>query len=427
MAEDASPARVSLSSDSSDHPRPPHITYGELLKQFKADVYGKEVQSAATYSYMWMADQMGHVCVGILVNLITTFGARYVWRLFGWQNYAEAGGFFAAIAIVTAWEISTYFSSERSTTGLFPLGHKLLRDNAIIATLYMSLGVIIGFGFHIGIPWADIIFLVICTVVAIWLAPKWLRQKIIWQKAALPYLSRLADIEPTMGKDAAKTLQALVDEGAPPAAKPCQIVIGGPVGSGRTQLAAGIGTEFAFKKVKTRYVNIQSLLEFASVAQPPEFPDDPGPVNVNYWPWSEAQVIIIDDIGPLIGPQRGQQGAILEYFRGILNQELKPIADVLAKCHTVWVIGDLGPPGSALLAGDVLDEFARAVSDYSRGERKPLVIELKSISAAGAAKGETPRPEADSRYVSTSRSDTNGGVMMGIESVMRSKADISRS
>jgi hypothetical protein len=106
---------------SNDHPCAPDITYGELLTQFKADVYGKEVQSAATYSYMWMADQMGHVCVGILVNLITTFGAGYLGRLFGWQNHAAAIGLFAAIAIVAAWEASTYISSERSTTGLFPL------------------------------------------------------------------------------------------------------------------------------------------------------------------------------------------------------------------------------------------------------------------------------------------------------------------
>jgi len=170
MAEDASSARTSLFSDSSDHPRSPQITYGELLKQFKADVYGKEVQSAATYSYMWMADQMGHVCVGILVNLITTFGARYLWQLLGWQHYAEAAGLFTAIAIVASWEASTYFSSERGTTGLFPLGRKLLRDNAIIATLYMLLGAVIGFGFHLGIPSGDIAFLVICTVVAIWLS-----------------------------------------------------------------------------------------------------------------------------------------------------------------------------------------------------------------------------------------------------------------
>ena len=67
-----------------------------------------------------------YVLLSILVNLLTTFSVRYVWQFFGWHNYAEVGGLFAAVAIVAAWEISTYFSSERGTTGLFPLGRKLL-------------------------------------------------------------------------------------------------------------------------------------------------------------------------------------------------------------------------------------------------------------------------------------------------------------
>src|SRR6266568_6128877 len=115
MANDASTARLSLLLRSNDHPRSPQISYGELFKQFKADVYGKEVQSAATYSYMWMADQMGHVCVGILVNQITTFGGRHLWQFFGWHSFAEIAGLIAAIAIVAAWEASTFFSSEQRT------------------------------------------------------------------------------------------------------------------------------------------------------------------------------------------------------------------------------------------------------------------------------------------------------------------------
>jgi hypothetical protein len=410
MAEEASPARMSPPVNFARLPQSPQITYGELLKQFKADVYGKEVQSAATYSYMWMADQMGHVCVGILVNQLTTVGARHLWRYFGWHSLAEVAGLIVAIAIVAAWEASTFFSSEHSATGLFPLGRKLLRDNAVIATLYMALGAVVGFGFHIGLPWSDVAAIIAGTVVAIWLAPSWLRQKIIWQKAALPYLSRLADMEPTMGEDAAKKLQALLDAGAPPKVQATQVIIGGPVGSGRTQLAAGIGTEFAFRKVKTRYISIQSLLEFASAAQPPDFPDDSGPVNVNYWPWSESQVIIIDDVGPLIAPQRDQQQDVLDHFRGILNDELKSIAPILARCHTVWVIGDLSPPGSRLLVGDVLDRFAIAVSDYTKGEQKPLVIELRDKPQSGVATSGTAQPQAAVRYVDTARSDADNAM-----------------
>jgi hypothetical protein len=407
MANDSLTARLALLTRSIDHPQSPQISYGELFKQFKADVYGKEVQSAATYSYMWMADQMGHVCVGILVNQLTTVGARHLWRYFGWHSLAEVAGLIVAIAIVAAWEASTFFSSEQSATGLFPLGRKLLRDNAVIATLYMALGAVVGFGFHIGLPWSDVAAIIAGTVVAIWLAPSWLRQKIIWQKAALPYLSRLADMEPTMGEDAAKQLQALLDAGAPPNVQPTQVIIGGPVGSGRTQLATGIGTEFAFRKVKTRYISIQSLLEFAAAAQPPDFPDDSGPVNVNYWPWSQSQVIIIDDVGPLIAPQRDQHQDVLDHFRGILNDELSSIAPVLARCHTVWVIGDLCPPGSTLLVGDVLDQFAVAVSDYTKGEQKPLVIELRDKPRLRLAGSDAAQPEAAVRYVSTARSDAD--------------------
>jgi hypothetical protein len=87
------------------------------------------------------------------------------------------------------------------------------------------------------------------------------------------------------------------------------------------------------------------------------------------------------------------------------------------------------------LAGEVLDEFAKAISDYIRGERKPLVIELKSIAAAGAAGAagaaaaaggvasataaagdRPPQPGADARYVSTSRSNGNGAVTSRISS-----------
>jgi len=46
----------------------PSITVWDLLDQFGKDVYGKEVQTTSPYSYTWIADQVGHVCLGILIN-----------------------------------------------------------------------------------------------------------------------------------------------------------------------------------------------------------------------------------------------------------------------------------------------------------------------------------------------------------------------
>jgi len=40
-------------------PSAPQLTLKNLRDQFWADVYGKEVQTTATYSYTWVADQFG--------------------------------------------------------------------------------------------------------------------------------------------------------------------------------------------------------------------------------------------------------------------------------------------------------------------------------------------------------------------------------
>jgi hypothetical protein len=453
-------------------PSAPNLTTKNLWQQFWTDAYGKEVQTAATYSYTWLADQFGHICIGIVVGFITTavpgLTIRAVRGLFPgaslpvilgtalasgwmiivlweWNAYrssvknatgtfpldtkllrdnaviatvymglgatlfgalalgvymglvatlgvafgALAWGWGFAVGGAALWEWSAYRSAVKNAKGSFPLDTKLLCDNARIATVYMALGAVLGFAFHRrAIP----ALLISCGVVvaAILLAPRWLRQKITWQKAALPYLFRLADAAPTIGAEDAKTLQSLIDGGAPPAKHvlPCQVVIGGPIGSGRTSMAAGIGTEFAFKNNKVRYLSLDTLLEFAASAS-----DDPGPTTIMYWPWSEAQVVIIDGVGPLIAAQEPQQKANLARFTQLLHHDLKPIARVLAQCHTVWVIGDLCPPNESGTLGATLDDFAKAIATYCSCQRDTLVIELGEPVKRSALKGE-PRAAA---------------------------------
>jgi hypothetical protein len=187
-------------------------------------------------------------------------------------------------------------------------------------------------------------------------------------------LFRLADVQRTIEIDEAHQLQNLINKGP----RPYQVVIGGPIDSGRTSFAAGIGTELAFQKAKVRYLTFNSLLEFA--AHQPEFGDDAGPRNVNYWRWSKAQVVIIDDLGPLIAAQ--DQQANLDKFQQLLESKLANVAPVLAKCFTVWVIGDLRPKGHTTITGETLDQFARAIARFcqpgsdSSGGKEFFVIEL---------------------------------------------------
>ena len=356
----------------------PRITVWDLLDQFGKDVYGKEVQTTSPYSYTWIADQVGHVCLGIMINFGLTLAGYYALRFFGGDPSWDAlGGLVAGSTIVSLYELRTYRSSVKDATGLFPLDRKSLRDNAIIAAVYLILGVGVGFAFHQTAVVAVVLFLAL-LLVAILCAPRWLRQKIIWQKAGLPYLFRLADAQLSMTEKVAKQIQNLIDQGAPPRpnSPPRQVIVGGPIGSGRTTIAAGIGTEFAFKKMKVRYLSFDTLLECASRSSISHFEDDTGPANINYWHWSEAQVLIIDDIGPLISAREQQQRADLEKFRNAVHHDLAAIKGVLARCHTVWVIGDLCPDGKTAKAANGLSQFAGVVTDFCGAKQEPLVVAL---------------------------------------------------
>jgi len=195
-------------------------------------------------------------------------------------------------------------------------------------------------------------------------------------------------------------LTEFVNEAAPPEKKgqppqevsPRQIVIGGPIGSGRTEMAAAIGTEFAFNGRKVRYVTLTQLLEFADgmpVGMHPDMHDpnsspnrnDAGPDNIQYWPWLDAQVLIIDDIGPLISAQAPGVNKITQ-FRQILDVELLKIDHVLRTCHTIWVVGidntsDTDRTASRWPPLPTLEQITVLIVQHCRGRQKGLAIRLE--------------------------------------------------
>jgi hypothetical protein len=130
-------------------PAAPRITVWDLLCQFKKDVYGKEVQTTSPYSYTWIADQVGHICLGILFNFGLTLVAFYALRFFGKDTSWDAiVGLLAGSILVSLYEFRTYRSAVKEATSLFPLDKECLRDNAAIAAAYMILGCGVGFAFH---------------------------------------------------------------------------------------------------------------------------------------------------------------------------------------------------------------------------------------------------------------------------------------
>ena len=366
-----------MADPTSAAPKAPNIGIKELAWQFYHDIFGKEVQDATTYSYVWLADQMGHICIGIV---LTALIGALLHLLAGNVFIAGPIAFVLTAAGVAGWEYLAFTAAVKKATGRFPLDQRLLMQNAIIATAYMVLGAAIGLGILLGgTVGLEIGFVV--AVLGFLAAPYWLTQKIVWQKAALPYLARLADARKTIPDVDAKAVQAMIDAGAPPQLAPRQIVLAGPTGSGRTSLAIGIGTEHGFKNRSVRYLSLDELLEFAaSSGIDPKNPygDDPGPPNIQYWPWSTAQVLIIDDIGPIVENVPGQDGP--ETLKALLKDGLTKIRAELKLRDTVWVLGD---PGT----DTAMHAYVKAIGDFCEGAAPPTVILL---SAANEAIPSTP-------------------------------------
>ena len=134
-------------------PSAPQLTLKNLRDQFWADVYGKEVQTTATYSYTWVADQFGHICLGLIGNFAATALCGVVMTFLGWSHeFHYDTGKWPGLVIVSVgaavWEWFAYNKSVDEATKRFPLDTALLRDNAQVAAGYMILGGVLGFAFH---------------------------------------------------------------------------------------------------------------------------------------------------------------------------------------------------------------------------------------------------------------------------------------
>ncbi|MCA8927393.1 MAG: hypothetical protein KDC18_04935 [Alphaproteobacteria bacterium] len=360
-----------------DVPTAPNVPGSFLLVQFWRDIFGKEVQSAATYSYLWMADQMGHVALGIILQFTLTFLLQHVLGVA--EAWASGIALVGISAVVSFWEYRAYSASAAKAQGnTFPLDKTLLRDNAVIASAYMVFGVLGGYAFHLPGWWGAGVF-VVALLLCVVCAPKWLRQKIIWQKAALPYLSRLADLNTPVAEGPAEAIRRFVHAPERDASKPAdwrQIVIAGAIGSGRTPMVTGLGTDLAFAGRKVRYMSFDDLVEIDDqfVAGRPLPPlGSWGPANIFYWPWFESEVLLIDNVSPAV--VEDLESATADDVRSALTEKLPHIRDVLCGRNTVWVFG-LDHHLSEEEAQRLVEQYASVIQNFCNSGEPPITVRL---------------------------------------------------
>lgn len=360
--------------DQDETPEPPAIAPADVLRQIKVDLLDKEVQSAATYSYLWLADQMGHIGIGLLIAaaaaaLVSVFGA-----LENWRHWVVAA--LALAAFPVGKEVWDFRKFNTSANRYFAVDRLLLIGNAATATLYMLAGVLVGVVMAMPLPFvvdkiwmctvlgielriAETLLVRIATVVGVAILAVsgvlwWVRQKIVWQKAALPYLTRLSRLEvdfapdkPDKPDEPSPTIEAYIAGASKVDGKATErpLLLLGPLGVGKTGLAAAIGTEAAFAGAKVRYVSFSKLAQSALAQRRAQARTqaidaaDAGPPNILYWQWRRAQLVIVDDIRPGLGER---DYISLQEFRERFTEDRKLGADGLGTLRhrrSVWAIG----------------------------------------------------------------------------------------
>ena len=336
-----------------------------VLAQARQDLFGtKDVQDAITVSYVWLADQVGHITLGLVPTAILCWAFQAAWDrcLFGVCTHGAwlrpAGMAAIAVAVLAYW-----YSKERTDYGdcwkrkgdQFPFNGGDIWWNVYTALVYFACGAIFAAAAFIGPLW-----LLASIALLIWPALRivqwWLRRKIAFQQAALPFLFRLANFKSKLTSTALAACTGIAnlqdrrvsyysacfgpDSMTPNAPAMRHILLTGPLGSGKTSLAVGIGTEFAFGLGIGRYLTaaklVQSLADTKNLPQQMENDD-----GRQLWPLRLCDLLIVDDLDAGVSvPSAGALHLIHpEDFLHAMEMSNAPL-NWLGTRRSIWIIGD---------------------------------------------------------------------------------------
>jgi hypothetical protein len=222
----------------------------ELAKQFKDDLWCKEVATGYTVSYTWMANQLGHFALGFVPAIY------FIW-------YIPV----LLMAIKEFFDVKIEFNKSN---GLYPVPKSDIVLNASTATYFTLVGALCAF---------NPLTLFVTIPTSLFVMKHWISQKKCFQQSGLPYVMRLNYVEKSRfdNPEHAKILiDKFMNNEIP------KLVITGNKDSGKTMLATAIGTELGFNMVKCLYTTEQDMLTRKTV-------------HLAFVLWSDPEVMIIDD------------------------------------------------------------------------------------------------------------------------------------
>jgi hypothetical protein len=346
MAIDQPKRETPVESQLPAKPKLPDVKY--VAEQAYRDWFGKDVQETPTVSYVWTADQFGHFGLGFQI----TYALSWIAAILGFTGGWVVAGL--AVANIAVWVVKEWFDYLREVRksneakSVFRFNGREILWNVFTALFYISIGAIVAGAAAID-PRYGLISLLIITPFALGLAVWWLRRKITFQQVGGPYLYRLATFPNEIDRPTAEFLVEMSKPDKNGASSPhgMHIIVAGDLDSGKSSLAVGVGTEFAFRMGIGRYTTLVKLLDSARRFRGDGLPQREFDDGRILWPWQTADLLIIDDVElnlKLLGLATGTEASevLAERLKATLQATIDPVLlQSMSRRRTVWVLGEI--------------------------------------------------------------------------------------
>lgn len=317
------------------------ISLTDMWNQIKKDLIGKDSYRGVTFSYTWLANQVGHFSLGFIPTFLIYEA------LLKWYNIDNPA--MVAPGIITcswlAFEIYNFLGplllkgNLNSDSDLFELnGSKYvfapewwnIASDTLTDVLFFALGatvckLIIGNTFETQL----LCLFLVCSVC--YFGEFWYKTKMYQQYALYPLQIRLSQWENNItesNKQLVQEYMSKIDENK-------HLLLFGSKNTGKTNLGIGIANELSIKHRACTYTTAMKLISMFHENERDQR-------NNDLWTWHDSELLVIDDLNPgkpikedLITPIK-----LLEYIDAQAHTETNRNRHILKNKSVIWILGD---------------------------------------------------------------------------------------
>lgn len=376
---------------------PPQI---DLWRQLGFDLKGKDAFRGISLSYGWLANQTGHICLGLLLAAIIYWLYLWVFHVllsFSFQSPAYIGPIPLSLQNVVSFCVgaSMVFWALFETLNVYWQYNRFFQQNngwidipnmlydVIIDVFFFFIGALI-FGCIADYHWSYLVLIAIFLIVVLIAGVDWYKMKVYIQTADLPFQFRMGMWENELAVINDAAARGFLED--PHNGRFKHMMIYGPSMSGKTRLAVGLATEGSMKEISFQYSTANNLIE--EFEFPEDFLREWEHHFVVHWTWHEAECLIIDDISGRTFDHPQQNMAVMPQdalLRMLLNLNLLDIAEFMAR-DIVWVISAFEPQEVRVMT-DIIETLqwrsGHQFQNYSTNNDIGALNPLPPMPAAG--------------------------------------------